>query len=629
MYQSETWLCAICMQVVQPKGNGLTFRNGTPSGQNLETFRKAAADNCFICSKLWNLSGQHRRAWDSLVSVEWNPFHYVVDREDEYNDLFVFSNTQGYTGSSTTLDSACSWFHNCASRHNRCKNSPISTEGWLPSRLLDVGSHGDAHWKLLISATDVTESPTPAYLTLSYRWGTDPQHTVLSSSTIDQHRRGTKISDLPQTFQDLVLVARNFGIRYVWIDCFCIIQNCRDDWEAEAPMMRHIYANAACNIAASASDSPNGGLFRSRDVRDIQPGIVSTTLMSELPNKFYIFDKSYWNRELLAGSLHRRGWVFQERFLGPRQLYFAQNQVLWECLEEHKCEGFPHGIPLYDSFKSIDRLLSLVENTENPVKRQKKDHRGDIDNKMTFWAVDLWCDLVTAYSRCDFTYPQDKLYAFAGIIGLFQEVTGDKHLAGIWRSRILHFLNWTVFTPKPKHSARYRAPSWSWASIDGPVKMHKPAAGFKFLASVSDADTTTKKEGGDAAGVVAGFINLRGALIMASYTREPTDGPLQVQPTNRGMRSFSVWPYPDTAESRFESPGTMDFLILKSQKVHYEDPEQSAAGENIDLTCLILSPVSELGGIYKRIGWFSLRHKGAVSALLTVCKEELRNIVLV
>ncbi|KAK2018751.1 heterokaryon incompatibility, partial [Colletotrichum eremochloae] len=71
------------------------------------------------------------------------------------------------------------------------------------------------------------------------------------------------ISDLPQKFQDLVLIARNFGIIYEWIDRFCIIQNSRDDWGAEAPMMRHIYANAACNIAASASNSPNDGLFRS------------------------------------------------------------------------------------------------------------------------------------------------------------------------------------------------------------------------------------------------------------------------------------------------------------------------------------------------------------------------------
>ncbi|KZL71664.1 heterokaryon incompatibility protein [Colletotrichum tofieldiae] len=656
MYQPESWLCAICMQVVQPKGNGLDLRNSSPDGQTLERFRKAAAGNCFICSRLWNLSGQHRQAWDGLTPQEWNPFRYIVDREEYEGKLHqirlwvVFSDptreqseqatdirfrlipsvAQESTGSSATLDLAYSWFHKCASHHNnRCKNLPISTEGWLPSRLLDVGSHEDTHWKLLVSATDVTESPTPAYLTLSYRWGTGPQHAILSSSTIDQYRRGTQISDLPQTFQDLVLIARHFGIRYVWIDCFCIIQDSRDDWEAEAPMMRHIYANAACNIAASASDSPNGGLFRSRDVRDIQPGIISTTLASELPQKFYMFDKSYWDRELLAGSLHRRGWVFQERFLGPRQLYFTRNQVLWECLEEHKCEGFPHGIPLHDSSKSIDRLLGLPGNTETMDQRQKKDNQAHLDNSLTFEAVDLWCDLVTTYSRCHFTYSEDKLYAFTGVTKLFQEVTGDRHLAGIWQSRILHLLNWTVFTPKSRCSARYRAPSWSWASIDGPVKMRKPAAGFEFLVAVADVDVTTKKEGDDTAEAVGGYINLRGVLFTANYTQESTDGPLLVQLGNRDICSFNVWPFPDTTETRFERLGTIHFLVLKSQEIYYQNPEQSAEGENIDLICLILAPASELDGIYKRIGWFSLRQQGPVATLLAACKEEPREIIIV
>ncbi|KAH7131264.1 hypothetical protein EDB81DRAFT_661048, partial [Dactylonectria macrodidyma] len=63
---------------------------------------------------------------------------------------------------------------------------------------------------------------------------------------------------------EVFFIARHFGDRYVWIDCFCIIENPRDDWEAEVPMMRYIYTNAACGIAASASDCPYGGLFQKR-----------------------------------------------------------------------------------------------------------------------------------------------------------------------------------------------------------------------------------------------------------------------------------------------------------------------------------------------------------------------------
>ncbi|KAI5460496.1 heterokaryon incompatibility protein-domain-containing protein [Mariannaea sp. PMI_226] len=667
MTQPESWLCSICMQVVQPKGNSLAFRNGIPTGQTLEQFRSAAANNCFICTKLWNLSKQHSQAWDSLTSERWNSFHYIVDREEyegklhqirilvlfedptreqseqstdirfrliplgsEYDNLFMFPELQGNTGASITLDLAYSWFRECASHHsNRCKKLPTASEGRLPSRLLDVGSDKDTHWKLLISATDIIESPAPAYLTLSYRWGINPKHPLLLTSTIDQHRRGTRISDLPQTFQDLVLIARWFGIQYVWVDCFCIIQDCRDDWEAEAPMMSHVYANAACNIAASASDSPDGGLFRSRDIQDIRPGIISTTLTSELPEKFYIFDKSYWDRQLLGGPLHRRGWVFQERVLGPRQLYFTQNQILWECLEEHKCEGFPRGIPLHNSSKDIDRLFSLPKNRKTSDMRGKEGHQSHPGNSMTFDAVDLWCDLVTDYSRSHFTKIEDRLYAFAGIAKLFKEVTGDRYLAGVWRSQILHLLNWTVFTPKSKLSATYRAPSWSWASVDGPVKLHSPAAGFEFLVSVVDVDVTTKRRGIDAFDVIGGFIKLKGVLITACYIQGPTDGQLQIQVRDADLCSFSAWPFLDTTEIQFQSSGKIHFLVLKRQKIYYQDPEQSAQGQDIEVTCLILCPISELDGIYKRMGWFSLRQEEPVAVLLAVCKSESKEIVII
>ncbi|KAK1529363.1 uncharacterized protein CCOS01_07197 [Colletotrichum costaricense] len=179
--------------------------------------------------------------------------------------------------------------------------------------------------------------------------------------------------------------------------------------------MGDVYTNAAGNIAASASSSPAGGLFRSRVTKDIRPGIVKSNLASQEPEEFYIFDKGYWDRHLLYGALHNRGWVFQERFLSPRQIYFTRSQVMWECLEEHKCEGFPRGIPLHESSKSIKRLLSP----------QRNDNETKVEGLMPLDALDLWLDIVATYSRCEFSVKEDKLYALGGIAKLFQEVTAE------------------------------------------------------------------------------------------------------------------------------------------------------------------------------------------------------------
>ncbi|RXG45309.1 hypothetical protein VDGE_06729 [Verticillium dahliae] len=500
------------------------------------------------------------------------PSFFGAPRDDllESEELFVFAELEGNTGSATTLDTVYAWFSECSSHHQeRCKNPPTSTDGWLPTRLLDVGANSASHWKLLISDIDLRGGPAPAYLTLSYRWGTNPQHALWLLSTLDQYRKGSRISDLPQTFQDLVVVARRFGVRYMWIDCFCIIQDCQDDWEAEAPMMRQVYANAACNIAASASDSPEGGLFRSRTIQDIWPGVIvkKSTLGHE--ESVYCVDSNYWDRNLLTSPLHTRGWVFQERFLGPRQLYFTRDQVLWECLEGHRCKGFPNGVPLYDSPKSIDQLLVRPEGTERVGRLQDQGGNCFREDAMALDVVNQWCDLVTAYSHCHFTNPEDKLYAFSGIAKFFQEITDVTYIAGMWRSRILDLLGWVVTRPKAKPSGAYRAPSWSWASVDGPVDMSKPVLGdVEPLLTVLEVQVSTKREEDKTVGVTGGFIKLRGAFITASYTRDSTRAPrlLQIQLDDGGGTPFSAWPWLDTTEVQFGEGGAFDFLVLHSLK---------------------------------------------------------------
>jgi hypothetical protein len=38
------------------------------------------------------------------------------------------------------------------------------------------------------------------------------------------------------------------------------------------------------------------------------------------------------------GELNKRGWVFQERALSRRTIYFAEKQTYWECGKGVRCE---------------------------------------------------------------------------------------------------------------------------------------------------------------------------------------------------------------------------------------------------------------------------------------------------
>jgi hypothetical protein len=90
------------------------------------------------------------------------------------------------------------------------------------------------------------------------------------------------------------------------------------------------------------------------------------------------------------------------------------------------------------------------------------------------------------------TYPEDKLSALSGLAGLLAKETRDTYLAGIWANHLPEDLFWRVYAreeiiemkngqglvgeqrygqvlssiSKPK---TYRAPTWSWASIDANI----------------------------------------------------------------------------------------------------------------------------------------------------------------
>ncbi|RSL68613.1 hypothetical protein CEP54_002647 [Fusarium duplospermum] len=80
----------------------------------------------------------------------------------------------------------------------------------------------------------------------------------------------------------------------------------------------------------------------------------------------------------------------------------------------------------------------------------------------------------------------------AGISKLFEKVTGDEYLAGLWKSRFAAMLAWRVHSPGPLRSPGYRAPSWSWASVDGPVRPHGLSARAKPLVELVRAAVETR-----------------------------------------------------------------------------------------------------------------------------------------
>jgi len=86
----------------------------------------------------------------------------------------------------------------------------------------------------------------------------------------------------------------------------------------------------------------------------------------------------------------------------------------------------------------------------------------------------MWDTVVRHYSLCNLTMNRDKLVAISGVARLIQHETRDEYVAGLWRTDLKHQLLWSSAKRSRKlgkntRPPEYRAPSWSWAAIDGPV----------------------------------------------------------------------------------------------------------------------------------------------------------------
>jgi len=205
-----------------------------------------------------------------------------------------------------------------------------------PTRVLDVGGPDPAKLRLHCA----TESPGPHdYVALSHCWGTPDEEewrrVCTRAENLDARSRGFAFDDLPRTFQDAVTVTRRLGKRFVWIDSLCIVQGDTDDWERESQLMESIFSSAYCTISATSAKGFNDGFLRPRQTREWvlirnAPKDAGTLWLCETVDDF--------RADVEEGPVNHRGWVFQERVLSRRVIYFTNNQTYYECGGGVRCE---------------------------------------------------------------------------------------------------------------------------------------------------------------------------------------------------------------------------------------------------------------------------------------------------
>ncbi len=399
------------------------------------------------------------------------------------------------TESPETWSLAQKWLQRCIECHKEC-NLPLDARPKeTPTRLIDLGeSKTESKPRIYHSGLDEQLH----YTVLSYCWG-DGSFLKLLTSNLAELSYEIPLAKLPRTIVESFEITRRLGLRYIWVDALCIVQDSSSDWKREAALMGRIYQHAFCSIAALASQSSNGGLFRDRNVDNITPTNIQFSLKDGTLRSWYRSAdienqaKSFSNAALLA-----RGWVMQERFLAPRILYFGEDQVWWECREHFASESYPAGsfaqhIQMSTGYHEKSQLLSSMRSTPR------------VGNS----SHNTWKRLVSHFSKTKLTFPSDRLPAFAGLADVFMQSKAvshdgdpeqqshqnlsarllmlsaditkrketrvltrlpEKYVAGLLRSDIFNALLWRVpESTTAKRQSGGPAPSWSWASVEGQI----------------------------------------------------------------------------------------------------------------------------------------------------------------
>ena len=514
------------------------------------------------------------RHYTSSQSVDFDGFdHTVFTKQQAWSkiaELDVNLEEQDYTNeersishlncSDATLLQIAQWMGECLTSHSKCFDiqSVTATRDILPLRLLDLAAPA-LHTDLIKLESSEALSVLTVYATLSHCWGGHCK-TFLTSSSLGIFQTGIHLNTLPRTFQEAVLLTRKLGIRYLWIDALCIVQDSHQDWSHQASLMGDFYANSSLTISATGSSDSGGGLYHSRSPLSVWPCRITAT-WDCFPVDKLVINKPGWVEERTLEPLGTRGWAFQEWLLSKRTIHLSQDQVRWECHCLAASEVYPKGLKDHDidfhgvPTKSVIKLLKFKN------------------------ASTLWRRIKEDYSEKHLTVATDKLTAFAGIARMVHKVLkspSEDYVAGLWRPELMTELLWEKSTPtkevkviRKDHLSQYIAPSWSWASIDS--RIWYPLLGvykedsFGVYADIVEAKTFPQ---GDQYGPVnGGFLSIRGSLFNVELASSQ-DTSLKY-PSREWKASFTQGPFLNHKwssatldnDSRF-APSTKDSLFF-------------------------------------------------------------------
>ncbi|KAG4435279.1 hypothetical protein IFR05_009239 [Cadophora sp. M221] len=454
---------------------------------------------------------------------------------------------------------------------------------------------------------------------------------------------------LPKTFQDAVGIAQAFGVRYLWIDALCIIQDDDLDWRQESARMASIYSNSHLNIAATGAADGRGGCLSPRRIQfgshtsspesiliepnyPDQPNIFVRTSLQHTHNRYSTHIKHYSSSpDADSVPLLSRAWVFQELYLAPRTLHFHPSEVILECKASLRCECSGLDAVVFEPCRECPSQELA------PITKQ-----ADLKER-----YDRWFKVVEELSRLSLTRQSDRLIALIGVATVFQAELGDDYVAGLWKGDIARGLLWHITgpagTPSKRLTERHETaftPTWSWANLI----LDTEELGIIFPAGHDDSfaidqrleflETNLSPDAALSIESANGVLRVKGAVTTAIMgDREEGhsqgqgaflifDGDIDDDFVLISTSGFNL----DVLQTEGSGPSKADnylahCLIVGNTIERFDDEDQNLGGKSEYICALILR--SGVSGTYERIGVLDVNKETMISESSSIMELNL------
>ncbi|KAK4095820.1 HET-domain-containing protein [Parathielavia hyrcaniae] len=339
------------------------------------------------------------------------------------------------------------WIEGCGANHGHACQEHAR---WTPTRLLAL------HPLRLVERVSNVAEDDLRYAALSYTRGDAWPDTAVQTSpeNLDDRKGGIDLADLPRTFRDAVSVCQSLGIRYLWIDTLCILDDA-EDWKREVLTMHKNFGHAEITIAATSSTTPQSS-FLARNISALAAAKIGDE------KRHAIFspqedETSGMRTSDVDGSLWKRdAWAMVERMLSARIIQFARNKIYFECRR---------------ALRSEENDAETVTSKPSSNFWPRVEDRGANGEQYSPFLYEQWRTFLVEYTSKQLSrQTADKLLPVQTVAESMAAAINDEYLefAGMWREDLAAQLLWyanndpddTTLSTMPRAK---RAPTWSWA----------------------------------------------------------------------------------------------------------------------------------------------------------------------